>query len=332
MANRVLKTILRALGITAAVLCLLPASARAQFTGAPVDRSTPLNLPATPTTDPALLFGTQPSIVLVQGDLLAIHIFGDTAYNPTVRVSPDGTILVPLISPLKVAGLSVQQAEQALSQALSDAGMYKDPQVNIQVTEAPNHFINVVGEVKMPGLVPAIGDRRLLDAVDVAGGLNPTASHTITILRPSLTQPLVVVLPVDATQAGTANIPLFAGDTVLVSRLGAFYVLGAAKTQGIFPLAPNAPTTLINAMSVAGGMLFESRQDEVRIIRTVGTTRKEERVNFARIVKGQDPDPILEADDVVYVPSNAVRSAIKAGGLGTIIALGSLATVVASVR
>jgi polysaccharide export outer membrane protein len=321
---------MRRAGFIVALLCLsLCVTAQAQFAGNGVGINTPVNTPAVPTTDPAILFPQDQTLVLEQGDLLNFHIYGSQDYIPVVRVAADGTVLLPLIGLVPVRGLTVQQAEEKVATALVAAGMYVNPQVNIQVTETPNHLINVFGEVKNAAPISAAINRHLLDALNAAGGMNPTASHTITILRPSVPQPIVVDLGVDPVQSSASNIPVYSGDTIIVSRLGSYYVLGAAKGQGVFPLKPDSPTTLINALASANGALFEARQAKVQIIRTAGTTRKAVRVDIGRIVNGKDPDPILEADDIIYIPSNSLKLAMKSGGIGTLLGIASLATVVA---
>jgi len=317
-----------ALSVLLLLLCTCLA-ARAQFNGQTVAPNTPINIPTVPTTDPAILFPERPPLLLDQGDLLSVHIYGANDYEPLVRVAADGTIQLPLIGILAVRDLTVQEAETRIAKALVDDGMYKDPQVNIQVTETPNHVINVLGEVKNPSLVPVTAARRLLDALDSAGGMTSVASHTITILRPSVPDPIVVDLGSDPVHSPSTNIPVFSGDTIIVSRVGSFYVLGGVKSQGVYSLQPNTPTTLIDALAAASGPLFESKQKQVRIIRTVGNTRKEVRVDMGRITAGKDPDPIIASDDIIYIPTSAFKSAIKAGGIGTLLGITSLVAVFA---
>jgi polysaccharide export outer membrane protein len=304
-------------------------SAHAQFNGQAVNPNTPVNIPTTITTDPAILFPERPPLVLDQGDLLSVHIYGSIDYNPIVRVAADGTIQLPLIGVIAVRDLTVQEAETRVAKALIDGGMYKDPQVNIQVSETPNHVINVVGEVKAPTLVPAAAARRLLDALNAAGGMTISASHTITILRSSVPDPIVVELGSDPVHSAASDIPVFSGDTIIVSRVGSYYVLGSVRNQGVFPLEPNSPTTLINALATSGGALFEARKSKVHIIRTVGQTRKEVTVDVGRIVAGKDPDPIIASNDIIYIPGSALLAAIKSGGIGTLLGVASLIAIFA---
>jgi polysaccharide export outer membrane protein len=326
MARKLIHSLRQALPVFLLLFCAC-FSAQAQFNGQAVNPNTPVNVPTTITTDPAILFPQRPPLVLDQGDLLSVRIYGSTDYNPVVRVAADGTIQLPLIGLITVRDLTVEQAEALIAKALVDGGMYKNPQVTIEVTETPNHVINVVGEVKAPMLVPVAAARHLLDALNSAGGMLPSASHTITILRPSVPDPIVVELGSDPVHSAASNIPVFSGDTVIVSRMGSYYVLGSVKNQGVFPLEPNSPTTLMDALATANGPLFEARKSQVHIIRTVGNTRKEVTVDIGRIVAGKDPDPIIASDDIIYIPGSALLAAIKSGGIGTILGVASLVAI-----
>jgi len=46
-------------------------------------------------------------------------------------------------------------------------------------------------------------------------------------------------------------------------------------------------------------------------------------------MNGQAPDPVLQADDIVFLPSSAMKAAIKSGGIGTAIGIASLLLVAA---
>jgi len=313
--------------ITALLLCLmLGGSAHAQFNGPGLPPDSPVNLPLTPTTDMAILYPPAPDLNIGQGDLIAIHIFGAQDYLPSdVRVSVDGTIQLPFVGLVQMDGITVHAAENLIARRLIAAGIYKEPQVSIQIIEAPNHVVNVMGEVRTPSLVPVLGHRTLLEVLSVCGGLTPAASHYITIQRPGVAGPIVVNLSTDPAKSPRSDVPIFAGDTVIASRIGSVYVIGAFKVQGIFPLSPSSPTTLMQVMALAGGPNFEGNKNDTRIIRTIGNQRKEVKVDIKRIMYGKDPDPKLEADDIVFLPSGIIKSAIKSGGIPTLLGIASLA-------
>jgi polysaccharide export outer membrane protein len=239
-----------------------------------------------------------------------------------VRISLDGTVRLPLIGSLHVEGLTLHQAEHLIAERLTSAGMYRDPQVTIQLTEAPNQVVTLTGE--MHGNIPVAGQKRLFDILSAAGGLPSTASHTITIDRPGVPQPIVVDLGTNPAKSASANIPVFPRDTIIVPRVGVVYLLGAFKTQGAIPMQQNSPLTLMQATALGGGDGFQGKLGDLRIIRTEGFDRKVVRIDLKKILKGEAPDPVLQADDIVLLPTNAMKAAIKNGGVATLIGIGSL--------
>ena len=306
------------------VLALLFAclSATAQFSGPALPSGTGVNRPTTLTTDPSILFPASRDVVLGGGDLITVRVFGPGDYAPTARIGIDGKVQLPLIGVVSLQGLTVTAAEALIAQKLVDAGMFRDPQVTITLVEGPHASVSLIGEVH--GVVPIIGERRLLDVLAAAGGLPATASHVITINRPGLDQPIVVDLGTDPARSALANIPIFGGDTIVTARVGVVYVLGAFKTQGAIPLAGNSPLTLLQVASLAGGPSFEGDYADLRIIRTIGNQRTLVKIDIKKVMYGKAPDPVLQADDVVFLPTNALKSVLKSGGIGTLLGIVSI--------
>ena len=119
--------------------------------------------------------------------------------------------------------------------------MYRNPQVSIQLIESPNEIVTVTGE--MHGVFPVAGGKRLYDVLSLAGGLPPTASHMVIINRPGIPEPIVVDLGTDPALSNLANVPIFPRDTIVISRVGVVYLLGAFKNQGAIPMQQNSPLT-----------------------------------------------------------------------------------------
>jgi polysaccharide export outer membrane protein len=317
----------------------LSGSASGQFSGPALGVSTQVNPPYTITTDPAILYPASRDVYLWHDDLITIHLFESADYAPTTRVGLDGTIQLPLIGSVQVEGLTLHQAQALIAQKLMSAGMYRDPQVSIQITESPNQTATVIGELH--GVVAIIGERRLYDVLAAVGGgggfsstattvvvggggLPNTASHVITINRPGVAQPIVVDMGTNPEKSTEANIPIFPRDTIVVPRVGVVYLLGAFKTQGAIPLTQNSPMTLMKVAALTGGSGFEGKPGDLRIIRSVGTGRQVIRVDLNKIVKGQAPDPVLQPEDIVFLPSSAMKAAIKNGGIGTLLGIVSI--------
>jgi polysaccharide biosynthesis/export protein len=315
--------------------------AEAQFSGPALGISSEVNPPITITTDPAILFPGPRDIYLGTGDVLAVRMYGNSDYAPVVRVGLDGTIQLPLIGNLTVDNLTVHQTQDLIAQKLKAAGMYRDPQVSVQLTESPNQIVTVVGELH--GIVPVIGERRLFDVLAAVGagggggggvgattvvvgggGLPSTASHVLTINRYGMAQPIVIDLGTDPAKSALINIPIFPRDTIIVPRVGVVYLLGAFKTQGAIPLQQNSPITLMKVAALAGGAGWEGRFNDLRIIRTTGTTRQVVKVDISKVINGKVPDPVLQAEDIVFLPTNPMKAAIKNGGISTLLAIVSI--------
>lgn len=330
--------------------CLLaPMSfAAAQFNGPALTAPTVSYVPEKPTTDAALLYPAAQDLRIGPNDVLSIKLFEAPDYVPVVRVALDGTVQLPLIGIVNVGGMTVTQVESLIGEKLKNAGMYQNPQVSVTVTETTNQYVTVTGE--MHAVVPLVGPRNLFDILAVAnGGANgggsvngtggvsfgtasgggggsfpSTASHIITILRPGVEKPIVVDIGTNPETAAKANIPIFPRDTIIISRIGVVYVLGAFKTQGAIPLIQNTPLTLMQVAALSGGVGFEGKHNDLRIVRTTGLERTMIKVDISAVLQGKVPDPILQADDIIFLPSNAIKAAIKSGGLNTLTGLVSI--------
>ncbi|SNS79451.1 polysaccharide export outer membrane protein [Granulicella rosea] len=318
--------VLSRIALTLAAL-LLTVDCRAQFSGPAFLSNSPANRAVVPTTDPAVLAAPSVDPQIGPGDLLSVTIFGVLSYAAPARVSVDGTVQLPLIGLVPVGGLPLHQAERLIATRLIDAGMYRNPQVTIQITESQNQTVTVTGELH--AVIPVSGERHLLEilAATGPGPIPNTISRVITVLRPGLDQPIVVDLGTDPVQSAKANILIRPRDTIVLSHVGVVYVVGAFKTQGAIPLVQSSPLTLLEATSLSGGAGFEGKLSEVRIIRTFGAERRILPIDMNLVLKNKAPDPVLQADDIVILPSSAIRAAIKSNGINTLSSVASLLVV-----
>ncbi len=319
-----------------------------QFTGPSLSLPTQPNTVEVPTNDSALLKATERDIRLGFGDVLTIHVFGSTDFAPIVKVTADGTIQLPLVGVVPVAGLTVEEVENKIADRLIAAGMFKNPQVLVELTAAVNQYATITGE--MHAVVPLNGIRRLFDVLAAAtpggagsgetvnanitsgvlatgAGWPSTASHVITIFRQGVAAPIVLNIGTDPYKVRDSNIVILPHDLIVISKVGVVYVIGAFAKQGAIPLDQNTPLTLMQATALSGGAGYEGRYEDLRIIRTEGLERKVVKVDIKRIERGKDPDPILQADDIVFLPTNIIKGALKSGGLGTLIGLIDVAVI-----
>ncbi|GAA3763262.1 polysaccharide biosynthesis/export family protein [Terriglobus aquaticus] len=296
------------------------ASAHAQFNGPADTAADPVNSPHVLTTDPAILYPARHDNPMHSGDMVHVSIYTVGDYGFTGRVSEEGFLSVPLIDPVQVEGLTIREVQTLLAQRFEAAQIFHNAPVQIEVTESVRSQITLMGDVR--GQVSGVaGSRRLFDVLASVGGLQPTTSHVITIDRPGMAQSINVDLGTDPEHSKFANVPVFPGDTIMTGRIGSYYLVGAWKTQGAFPIQNTAPLTLLQAYTIGNGKFLEGKANELHLIRTVGTTRTLTIVKMDKVLKGQEPDPVLQGDDILYLPSNKVLAAIRGGGVNTAIGL-----------
>jgi polysaccharide export outer membrane protein len=306
----------------ALLLCSLSSTAlHAQFSG-PRTLTNPVNNfpePA-PTTDRSILYPPVHDAILVSGDLLSIKVFLQPEASNSVRVGADGDIFIPLLGDIHVAGLTVRQSERLLTEKYVSGGIYLDPQVTVDPVEQPSANVTLIGELHTVIPLPA-GSLRLLDIISKAGGFPSSASHSITIHRPGVDQPIIVDLGVDPLNSQLADIPIFAGDTIVLSRIGSVYMMGSFKSPGMLSLTAYQPLTLLEATAASGGIGLDAANGDLRIIRTIGDHRTVIKLNVHDVVYGKAPDPYLMPNDIVFLPSNPFKAAFFNGTLGTVLGL-----------
>ncbi len=126
--------------------------------------------------------------MLAPGDLLEITVAtGRSEENakPTLaRVADDGTVDVPVIGPVPVAGLEAFDASQNITSLAIQRGMYRHPLITVEIKSKAVNRITVLGAVKEQGMheIPR-GGSDLISALAAAGGLTDDADSFVEIIR-----------------------------------------------------------------------------------------------------------------------------------------------------
>ena len=307
----------------------LPPTLCGQYLGAaPVHEPAPRpGLPAGADAITALLAASRPALTLLPGDEIAISVFEIEKYDYKTRVNTDGTVGMPLLKSISVRGLTAEEAEASIAGRLQADGMVNDPHVHVTVLERPSGIVTVAGEVGKPGNYSAFGSPTVLSVLSQAEGLKDLASRTITLVRPDpaggAERTYTLNLGANPATSRVGSIPVFPGDTVAVGTVGVIYVVGAVKTSGVYKLKTASPTTAAEAVTLAGGAGFEGIPDRAEIVRTIDGKLCEILFFSGDALMQAGPDPVLLSDDIVFIPTDKMRAALKGGGLGIAVALAS---------
>lgn len=118
----------------------------------------------------------QKNYLISPTDLIDITVYRETELNRAVRVNAEGEISLPLAGTIKVGGLSIIDAERALSERLKE--FLVNPQVSIFIKEYSSKQIYMLGEVKSPGALPLPleAPMTVLEAIAKAGGFTSLAA------------------------------------------------------------------------------------------------------------------------------------------------------------
>lgn len=114
-------------------------------------------------------------------DSLQVSVFGeDPDLSRISRVDARGVINLPLIGEVKVFGLTIREAEQAIGAAYRDGRFLRSPQVTVTVENYAVREISVQGQVKSPGRVvlTAESSMTVLEAITKCGGFTDSAKGT----------------------------------------------------------------------------------------------------------------------------------------------------------
>jgi len=215
--------------------------------------------------------------LLGPGDLLEVKILEARDLGCTVRVSSRGFVSLPLLNEVEVKGLTAYEAEEYI-ESLYKKRFIKDPHISIFVKEHFSQRITIVGEVKNPGTYDYLAKQRLLDVLALAGGLKETAGALVQVRRsgPTTNNRNVYIVDLDRLikeGAVELNIAINGGDVIFVPEAGMFFVDGAVRKPGSYPL--KSRMNLQEAILAAGGFAPYAERDEVTVVRNQGKDGRE---------------------------------------------------------
>lgn len=155
------------------------------------------------------------------GDELGVRFPLNPDLNAQVTVGPDGRGVFPLVSGVRVGGLTIEEVDAALNKAYE--GVLRRPIVQTQIYNYIAGQVYVMGEVEQPGAKSIRGEMTVTQAVAAAGGFDPTARSGKVVLlrrRPGDGRALMRTIDVDAALRGdeAANMRVLPGDVVFVPR------------------------------------------------------------------------------------------------------------------
>jgi polysaccharide export outer membrane protein len=158
---------------------------------------------------------------------------------------------------------------------------------------------------------------RLIDALALAGGLDASAGNAVYVIdqAPDEHGQMIrrsLVISLDGLMKGDSrlNVTLGDGAVINVPKAGVVYVEGAVEKPGVYPLQKD--TTVLKAVTMAGGPLFKAKRSAVRVLHGQGGgPATPAAVDLDDVKDRPDHDVVLSDGDIVVVEDNALKSAVS---------------------
>ncbi len=258
------------------------------------------------------------------GDTLAVSLydFPDLKNDVTVAVDAQGLIHLPYAGSVRIAGMSPSQAEKAIEDALVSKGIEKQANVTIKVLTSSTMVVYLTGEVQRPASFPLYAPAPLAYILNQGGGFTGVEGKQISILHRYGALPTEVDFDSENLTSKAMNTMVHPGDIIDVLPIGTFYMVGEVSKPGVYPLTGGLSLgngiaglgrlrklTLLQGLALAGGITDIAARSKALLIREKADgTREIIHIDVLKLEKGQIADPLLQKNDIFYVPSSYLRN------------------------
>ena len=218
--------------------------------------------------EPNMNISTPQKYVLGAGDAVIIDIYGASQKTINSTVSPDGDITIEGFGPVKVAGLTVEQANTRLKNQLG--ARYSSSKIRLTVGQTKTIMINVMGEVSTPGTYTLSAFATVFHALYMAGGINDLGTlRNIKVYRQNKLVSVVDIYDYILNGKLTGNIRLTDNDVIVVGPYDCLVtVTGKVKRPMIYEMKKNESVGTL--LKYAGGFTGDAYRKAVRLLRKTG--------------------------------------------------------------
>lgn len=266
-----------------ALLAILSAPFASSAQPAPASPAPAAASPAkTPSGDAASLSSGDRAYTLGVGDVIDGGVIGRTDFNFRARIGSDGRVVLPLLGAFPATDRSPGQLADEIRAALQAGGFYSQPVVRVEVVGVQSRFVTVLGAVSQPGLIPLDRNYRLSEVMARAGGAG--SADYVILTRESGASTRYKVSEI-ATGTGDADPVVNSGDKIYVPALQneVFYLTGAVKSPGAYPIAPDM--SLRMALARGGGVSDMGSEKKVKVNRA-GEYLKDVKLDETKVQAG----------------------------------------------
>jgi protein involved in polysaccharide export with SLBB domain len=158
--------------------------------------------------------------VLTANDLISVKVFQEDDLTTSCRIAADGTVSLPLIGQVKVAGQSALDVARQIARSL-DARFVVNPQVTVSVTSFAHRRFTMLGQIAKAGAYNLQFQESidLLEAIGIAGGYTRMANpKKITVKRREGQRDILIEVNGKELASGGKGFRVLPGDTVTIGE------------------------------------------------------------------------------------------------------------------
>ena len=234
------------------------------------------------------------------GDNVRVSVFGNPDLTVETRVSEAGTITYPLIGAVKVGGLTVSLAQQAIARALHDGNYIRNPQVTVLPLLIRSSQVSVFGQVNRAGrFALETFNIRVSEMIAIAGGISASGADVAILTGERAGKPYRKEIDITALflkNPADEDVTVASGDVIYVHRAPMFYIYGEVQRPGSFRIERGM--TVRQALAQAGGLTPRGTERGLSLQRRNAEGALETlRPNFDDLVR---PDDVFQVRESLF--------------------------------
>lgn len=220
------------------------------------------------TFEPNMNMPTPANYILGAGDNVIIDVWGASQTTFEEVISPDGTVTIEGVGPVKLAGKTVKEANAHIKGVLGQ--FYSSSQVSLTVAETRSIQVQVMGEVVAPGTYTLSSLSSAFNAMYAAGGINELGTlRDIRVYRKGKLISTIDVYDYILNGNSAGDIRLQDDDVIVVGTYDCLVnIRGKVKRPMFYEMKKNESVATI--IDYAGGFTGDAYRKNIRLIRKTG--------------------------------------------------------------
>lgn len=225
--------------------------------------------------EPNLRIPTPANYILGPDDQLLVNVYGYSEVEYNLTINAEGNIYIPNVGPVKVSGLSIDEAGNRIRSRLA-ATIYKairtgQTHVEVSLGNIRSIRVTVIGQANKPGTYTVSSLTTLFNLLYLCGGPNETGSfRNIELVRGNKTIRTVDLYSFLLMGNREDNVLLQEQDVIRIPYYETRVIMeGAVKRPGKFEVLPSENFTRL--LNYSGGFADSAFRSSVQVTRIADT-------------------------------------------------------------